>query len=86
MMIRGLLIAVSALATAAATSAEPVKPIKQEADHPTVRPFILASAGTPKTSLDLAGNRADQAKPARVARVTTCRCGDAATPQDEGEQ
>src|SRR4051812_48695099 len=79
MYARSMVIAATALTMAASAVAEPVQPVAREAAQPASqsKPVLLASA----EQIRAPGAAADQAAPApvkrpRVARVTTCRCGD----------
>ena len=77
MRIRLLVTAIASLSLAAAGSAEPPKAPVQKAEQPAgQRPVIVAAAD--ETSQPATGDpqASAPAKPARHARVTTCRCGD----------
>ena len=77
MRIRLLVTAIASLSLAAAGSAEPPKAPVQKAEQPAgQQPVIVAAAD--ETSQPAAGDpqASAPAKPARHARVTTCRCGD----------
>jgi len=77
MRIRLLVTAIASLSLAAAGSAEPPKAPVQKAEQPaSQRPVIIAAAD--ETSQPATGDpqASAPAKPARHARVTTCRCGD----------
>lgn len=82
MLIRSIVIA-AALNAATAASAEPSKPQVQQASQPSSRPIVLASAEA-KPAPAAADQQAPAKRP-RVARVTTCRCGDP-IPQESDEQ
>lgn len=83
MIARSIVIAAT-LAGATAALAEPPKPQAQEAGEPSSRPIVLASANAVKTPAVSADQQAAAKRP-RVARVTTCRCGDP-VPQDDSDQ
>ncbi len=78
MRARLLIIAIGGLSIAAAASAEPPKAPVQKADQPTgqSRPLIVASADETPAQPAAEQQNSAPAKPARHARVTTCRCGD----------
>jgi hypothetical protein len=87
MILRTTVIAVSAVvALAGGVSAEPAKPVSHEASQPPTHPVAPAPADAPKAPLAIATSAQASSKPVRVARVTTCRCGDPAVQRDEGEQ
>jgi hypothetical protein len=75
-------IAVGSLSLAAAVSAEPPKAPVRKAVQPSElpAPVVVASADTVSTPEGVAQQQEQQvsepAKPARHARVTSCRCGD----------
>jgi len=82
MLVRSILI--SAMLTAAtAAQAEPAKPEAQPSQASS-RPLVLASAEALKAPVAASEQQAPVKRP-RVARVTTCRCGDP-VPQDDSEQ
>ena len=83
MLARSIIIA-AMLTTACAAYAEPSKPQGQEASQASSRPLVLASAEAVKAPVAAAGQQAPAKRP-RVARVTTCRCGDP-IPQDDSDQ
>jgi hypothetical protein len=77
MRIRLLVTAVATLSLAAAVSAEPPKAPVQKADQPTdQRPIVVAAADESAQPAVSDPQASPPAKPARHARVTTCRCGD----------
>ena len=83
MRARLLLVAVSGLSFAAAAAAEPAKAPIRKAEQPAEQaaPIVIASAEevrTPVTGQDSGA----PAKRERKARVTTCRCGGEATPDN----
>jgi hypothetical protein len=84
MLARSMMIAVTLAATTAA-SAEPPKAQVQQASQPSNRPIVLASAEAMKSPAAATDQQAP-AKPARVARVTSCRCGDPVPQDDDSEQ
>jgi hypothetical protein len=84
MLARSIVIA-GTLTAAAAAFAEPPKPQAQAASQPSNRPLVLASADSVKTPTTDADQQAPAKKP-RVARVTTCRCGDQVPQDDSGEE
>ena len=76
---RWMVIAVAALPMAVTATAEPAQPAARDAAQPASqpKPVVLASAEQIRGPIA----NGDQAAPApvkrpRVARVTTCRCGD----------
>ena len=83
MLARSILIAAS-LTAATAVLAEPPKPQAQPPSQPSSRPIVLASAETVKGPAAAADQQAPAKRP-RVARVTSCRCGDP-VPQDSEDQ
>jgi hypothetical protein len=83
MLARSIIIA-AMLTTACAAYAEPSKPQGQEASQASSRPLVLASAEVVKAPVAAAEQQAPAKRP-RVARVTTCRCGDP-IPQDDSDQ
>ena len=83
MLARSILVAAS-LTTATAAFAEPPKPPVQATSQPSSRPIVLASAEAVKAPVATADQQ-EPAKRPRVARVTTCRCGDP-VPQDDADQ
>lgn len=86
MLTRFSLIAAATLVSAAAYAAQPSKPSRQPQTHsqpaPTVVPVALASADEVHVS-PVTDPQAPQTPKRRIARVTTCRCGD---PQAQPEQ
>ena len=79
---RSLVIAAAALTCATIAAAEPVKPEARDVGANASRPaaVVLASADQVKTPVPNAEQTPAPVK-RRVGRVTTCRCGDQATPQ-----
>jgi hypothetical protein len=77
MRIRLLFTAVASLSLAAAGSAEPPKAPVQKAEQPAgQQPIVVAAADeAPQAGAD-DPQASTPAKPARHARVTSCRCGD----------
>jgi hypothetical protein len=87
MVIRGVpFAALAVLMLATGALAEPPKPAGRETHRPAKLPSALAPAAEAKTAAALAANVQSPQRPVRVARATTCRCGDPAVPVDEGEQ
>jgi hypothetical protein len=84
MLARSIVIAVAALSVAAAALAEPAEPQPQDSVQPASRPIVLASAEVVSKPATAADQQVPVKRP-RVARVTTCRCGDP-IPQDEDQQ
>lgn len=86
MSVRALVIAAATLMSASVLSAQPPKAPAHPQAQPLSRPaeVVLASA-------DETGNAAPDANPQnsappkhpRVARVTTCRCGDPQQPEEQ---
>lgn len=79
MRARLMMVAIAGLSLAAASSAQPAKDNVNKAGQPTdqAAPVVVASAD--EVSVPAGGDQqqaAAPAKPARHARVTTCRCGD----------
>ncbi|HVU30971.1 MAG TPA: hypothetical protein VHE36_11295 [Sphingomicrobium sp.] len=78
MLARFVLIAAAALASATAFAAEPSKapaPASTQPRHPAPPQVVLASAEDVH-SPPSADQQSPPAAKRRVARVTTCRCGD----------
>ena len=84
MFARSILIA-AALTSATAALAEPAKPAAQPVTQPAGRPIVLASADAVKAPAMAADQQVPVKKP-RVARVTTCRCGDQIPADDSADQ
>lgn len=89
MNLRFVLIVAAAVANGPAFAAEPPKaPVEQAAQPQRANPpVVLASADTIRASAAADRQSATPVKH-RVARVTTCRCGDqpAADPEGRPEQ
>jgi hypothetical protein len=83
MLVRSIVLAAALTATAA--FAEPAKPQSQESSQTPSRPVVLASAEGAKAPVAAADQQAPAKRP-RVARVTTCRCGDPVPQEDDSEQ
>jgi hypothetical protein len=83
MLARSMIIAVT-LAAGTAASAEPPKAQVQQAAQPSSRPIVLASAEATKAPAPATDQQAPP-KPARAARVTSCRCGDPVPQEDDSE-
>jgi hypothetical protein len=85
---RFALIAVAALTSATAFAAEPVKPVAHQPSQPqrASSQVVLASADDVRAPAPAEQQASTPAKPHRFARVTTCRCGDAAAAQPDSEQ
>ena len=81
--VRLAIIAAAVLAAAGAVSAEPAKVPARQTETQQKRPatVVLASADEVRDSAPSA-RPAAQHKRARVARVTTCRCGDIVPEED----
>jgi hypothetical protein len=74
-----MVIAATALTMAAPTLAEPARPIASDAAQPASpqKPVMFASAEQIRPPVVAGGQTAPApVKRPRVARVTTCRCGD----------
>ena len=84
MIARSFIIA-AMLTAAPAAYAEPSKPQGQAANQASSRPLVLASAEAVKAPV-AAGDQQAAAKRPRVARVTTCRCGDPQPADDQPDQ
>lgn len=84
---RFVLIAVVALVSAGGAGAEPQKaPAKPTAQlQPALPRVMLASADTVRSTAAPEPQAQLQAKRPRIARVTTCRCGDP-QPSDSDDQ
>jgi hypothetical protein len=69
-----------------AIAADPAKPDSQEAASPVQphRELLMAAADT-KSPAPLADAQAQAPAKRRVARVTTCRCGDPQPTESQGE-
>jgi hypothetical protein len=86
MTIRALIVAIAA---SAATASGAAQPSKNESRPPTptrpqAAPVVLASATELREQSTAETQRPAEPAKRRIARVTTCRCGD---PQpDEGQQ
>ncbi|HYX47193.1 MAG TPA: hypothetical protein VE820_10285, partial [Sphingomicrobium sp.] len=78
MYVRLMLIAAAALTSVSAFAAEPAKPAQQQSSQqqPASAQVVLASADDVRAQSPVAQQPTVQPKPHRVARVTTCRCGD----------
>lgn len=87
MQARFVLIATIAVTSAGIAGAEPQKsPAKPAVQlQQASPPVILASADEPRTPAATEPQVQVQAKRPRIARVTTCRCGDP-QPSDSDEQ
>jgi len=83
-----LALATAALPLTAAVSAEPAKAPVRDASQPVEQntPVLVASADTVSVSLaakkPVQPQASDPAKPARHARVSSCRCGDQTPPSN----
>jgi hypothetical protein len=83
-----LALATAALPLTAAVSAEPAKAPVHDASQPVAEdtPVLVASADTVSLSLPdkkpAQPQASDPAKPARHARISSCRCGDQTPPSD----
>jgi hypothetical protein len=84
-----LAVATASLPLTAAVSAEPAKAPVRDASQPVVKdtPVLVASADTinaplPDNQQPQVPQASDPAKPARHARVSTCRCGDQTPPSN----
>ena len=84
MLARSIIIAAT-LTAATAAYAEPAKPQAQEAGQASSRPLVLASAEVAKAPVAAADQQAPAKRP-RVARVTSCRCGDPVPQDDSADQ
>lgn len=80
---RFILIAAATLMAGSVNAAEPLKPGPQPAAQPQHAPaqIVLASADEVRTPSP--DQQASSPPKRRVARVTTCRCGDAETQSEE---
>ncbi len=77
MRIRLLVTAAATLSLAAAVAAEPPKAPIQKAEQPAdQRPLVVAAAHETAQPAVSDPQASAPTKPARLARVTTCRCGD----------
>lgn len=83
-----LAIAIASLPLTAAVSAEPAKAPVRDANQPVVQDTSVLVASADAVSAPVSDNQqpqiqpqaSDSAKPARHARVTSCRCGDQTPP------
>ena len=84
MRVRSLTVAIAMLSISTAALADPAKAPVHKADQPSTQQPSVEIASADDTAADAATVQqqpvADPAKPARHARVTTCRCGDQANP------
>lgn len=88
MYARFALFAAAVLASASAFAAEPVKPARSQPSQaqPVSAQVVLASADDVRAPTETDRQTAPTpAKPHRIARVTTCRCGDL-VPQASDDQ
>ena len=78
MQARLLIIAATAMAITTSAFAEPAKPHTAQSPQAATPPaeVVLASAETVRATAPSADQPAVPVKRPRVARVTTCRCGD----------
>jgi hypothetical protein len=78
MQARLMIITAAALTIATSALAEPAKPHGAQQPQPATPPaeVVLASAETVHDAAPSADQPAAPVKRPRVARVTTCRCGD----------
>jgi hypothetical protein len=78
MYARFVLIAAATLVGSVAFAAQPAKPPVQSSTQPQRRPadVVLASADQVREAAPSEQQASAPAKRPRVARVTTCRCGD----------
>ena len=86
MSFRIVFFAAATLISASAISAEPPKAPAHPPAQPQSRPadIVLASADeASNASPDANPQNSAPAKRPRVARVTTCRCGDPQAPQEQ---
>lgn len=84
MRIRQLILAVATVSLSATAPAQPAKAPVRKADQPAVQTAPVVVAAADETSAPVPADQqqaSTPAKPARHARVTTCRCGDQ-TPSD----
>ena len=77
-------IAAIALMSTNAFAAEPATPAARQPSQqqPASPQMVLASADDVRTPAPAEQREAPQARPHRVARVTTCRCGDTGAQPD----
>lgn len=75
---RWMVIAATALTMAATAVAEPVQPVARDAAQPASQPRPVLLASAEQIRAPAAGEQAapSPVKRPRVARVTSCRCGD----------
>ncbi len=77
MNVRFISIAAATAMAASAHAAEPAKPSPQPAPQAQQRPdVVLASADRLQAPAAPSDQQVTTPRPHRVARVTTCRCGD----------
>jgi hypothetical protein len=83
---RFLMIAVAALSAAPAIAADREQQVRDMAQAQPAQPrLLLASAEEVRTPAPAEQQAPAQPKPRRIARVTTCRCGDP-QPQPDAQQ
>jgi hypothetical protein len=80
---RFILIAAATAMTATAHAAEPAKPAPQPAAQNQPRPAELLLASADHVQAPATADQQAAPKPHRVARVTTCRCGDQQAQPDQ---
>ena len=85
---RFVVIAALAAMSGPAFAAEPAKPAPQPVEQAQQAPaeVVLASAEQAQAGAPAAQQPAVASKPHRVARVTTCRCGDQQAQPDDDQQ
>ena len=85
MSARLMVIAAVALTIGTSVTAEPAKTPASDTSRPASRPaeVVLASADQAGARETAPAQAAVPAKRPRVARVTTCRCGDPQAQQDQ---
>jgi hypothetical protein len=89
MYARLALIAAAMLTSVSTFAAEPSKPAQPQQPsqpQPVSAQVVLASADEVRAPSPVEQQPTAQPKPHRVARVTTCRCGDVVTQPDDGQQ
>lgn len=83
MHVRFISIAAATAMAASAHAAEPAKPSPQPTPQVQQRPDVVLASAERLQAPASGDQQATTPKPHRVARVTTCRCGDQQPEPDE---
>jgi hypothetical protein len=88
MSVRFLIAIGAAVATAAAAGAQPDKDLQRAkaSPAPASTPVVLASASDVRRPSTTAGQNSAEPMRRVAPRVTTCRCGDARSSQDQSAE